>query len=519
VAANSDGLHELDCVYRDPATGYEVDELADWNVRADPGFTVQYPGWCDWTPNATSLKSTSSDAVVDFGGAVDAGADPTAARQVAASLLAQIEPLAMSCPWPPLAGPASPSHAAGGTTAPASTSGHGPYDPIAGLAAGTHPTQTTPAAGADSSSSGSDGTDPITGLAIGATALAGAAAAVVGVSTLIGRRASTRASAPTTEPGAAIYDGPPAIDMLVNQGWMTPVTRIDGTVGYRPTGDLHQYLAYDHGGWQPDFAAGTTGPDGSPVGQLAGVAYTPGTDGLIDSITIVATNPPTPAPAPSLPSPLAPAATTTETATDLGSQMLLDPTGEFMDFESGPYGQMTIPFALRALVYSIPEPAPASPVPASSSALTPSTPTASTGPAVPSPFAALLTPSGGSITIIAADLPQVAPKWIAPDGTITTEPFAGIRPALTFSDGIINVRVGPYNASAQLTGSAGRLFVSQPTIDGPMAHLVDTKNIRTLAQTYLDQTLNGPTAAHGLHITNVATTPDGIQLATAPITP
>jgi len=514
VAANADGLHELDCVYRDPTNGDEVDEQADWNVRADPGFTVQYPGWCDWTPNATSLKSTSHDAVVDYSGAVDAGADPTAARQVAASLLAQIEPFAMSCPWPPFTGPASPPQATGATTAPASTSGQSRYDPIGGLAAGAHATQRTPDSTADARdrSSGSGGTDPITGLAAAAAALVGVAGTAWGVNALIARRGGTAASTPATDAPHAIYDGPVAIDLLVNQGWLTPITRTDGSVGYRPTGDLAQYVSFDHGGWQPGFASGTTAPDGSTVARLAGIAYTPSTDGLIDSITIVATSPPSPTPAvattaTAMPSPLAPAATTTERNTDLGSQMLLDPTGEFIDADQ--IGQLTVALAQRGLLVP---PTAGSP---RSSAQSATQPTA----AASSPFAALLRPSGGSLTISAADLPSVAPTWIAPDGTITNPAYAGITPTVTFRDGTISVRVTPYSATAQLVTRDGRIFVTEPTLHGPLADFVDTNNLRTLAQTYLDQTLNGPTAAHGLHITNVGVTPDGIHITTGPVTP
>jgi hypothetical protein len=421
-------------------------------------------------------------------------------RDAAAFLVSQVAAHAKSCP-PSSSVPArsSRSHVSKAATAPAS-------------------------AGTAARSSGSGGFDPIAGLAAGAVAVAALAGTALGVNVMRKRSTGTTASTRTSDVPNAIYDGPPAIGMLVNQGWLTPVARPDGTVGYRPTGDLRQYLAYDHGGWQPGFAAGTTGPDGSNVGELAGVAYTPSTDGLIDSITIVATNPPLPpppaAPAPSMPSLLAPAATTTPTRTDLGSQMALDPTGEFLDFETGHYDPITIPLLLRPYVESHPAPAPPLPAPVPAPPTPPVAATAPSAPVVaPSPFAALLTPSGGSLSISAADLPRVAPTWIGPDSTITSSSFAGIRPTVTFGDGTISVLVAPYRATAQLSSRDGRIVVSEPTLNGPGADFVDTNDIRTRTQAYLDQTLNGPAAGHGLHITNVTVTHDGIRISTGPVTP
>ena len=90
---------------------------------------------------------------------------------------------------------------------------------------------------------------------------------------------------------------------------------------------------------------------------------------------------------------------------------------------------------------------------------------------------------------------------------------------MTFGDGTISVLVAPYRATAQLSSRDGRIVVSEPTLNGPGADFVDTNDIRTRTQAYLDQTLNGPAAGHGLHITNVTVTHDGIRISTGPVTP
>jgi hypothetical protein len=486
VTSNPDGLHALNCRYED-ANGMELAEDALWTVAADPGLNIQHPGFCNMEQFSDTLNSTTNSASVNYQSAIVDDSDHAQARRVAYELMAQIEPLGLSC---------SPSAAA--SPAPGSTA-------------------TPPLTEKDDNNFA-----PIVGLSTGAVGLATTVLVRKGIRK---RRGDGPGPAPTT---SAIYDGNDATTLLVEQGWLEPVARPDGSTGWRPLGDLTRFLNFDHGPWQPPFAPGTIGPDGNALHQLTGVAMTPAADGTLDSVTVVTSvGPPTPVPpiaAPSAPvdvavaSPMAPAAapSTPALGSDPGSQMLLDLSGNFLDWDTDDCEGMAVPLALRAMALEAIEEVLAS-VPAP--LIIPAPPAPPAIPAPTGPFAALLGPSGGSLTIGAADLAQLAPDRIAADGTIREGVYEGKKPTFAIGDTTINVNLSPYRGSVELHARGGRIVVDPPDVEGPMAEfMVDPVKVQTIAQGYLDASFNGPINARGLHVAGVQLTPDGVRITTTPVT-
>jgi hypothetical protein len=500
---DASGWRTLDCEYHavyDHSASYL---LVTWSVSGDSiprnaCGTKEAPSNVPSVGGGETLASQKRRAAVLIGWQLldESPAMEAAARGHAATLLARAEAEAQPCPSAKDAKP-TPTAASPADTAPGTTD--------------------TPQS--------SSGWDPIKALSF----VGGIGALGAGATALVRRRPRRPARSDGAPAPGTIVDGPAAIAMLHGQGWISPVTRGDGSIGWKPTGDLAQYVSFDHGGWQPAFSAGTTTPAGDAVQQLVGVAFTPGPDGLIDTITVVASSPPpAPPPAPipdaALPSPAVPAATPPMRASvDPGSKMLLERSGDFLDFE-GDAGALALPFALPGIVDTLagvpptasqdvpavaaskPAPSPAPPLPAP--AATPS-----------GPFAPLLGRTGGSLAIGATDLHRVAPNWISADGAIAVGPFAGVHPTVTLGPGTIELSVTPYHATAQLIERNGRIFVTEPSVKGPMADFLDTKDIRETVQAHLDHALNGPIAAHGLHVTGTTVAPDGIHITTGPTAP
>jgi hypothetical protein len=482
------GYRTLECRFGSSYDQGDTYLLVGWYVSGD----MVRPGLCG-TPEETSdvpstnggptLASKTHRAFVLIGELLltEKAATAAGARAAASTLLAQAESEAQLCPDPT------------GATA----------DITPALPVVTNPGPTT-------TPNGNSGWNPIKALAAagGVGLLGGSAAAAV----RIRRRPRT---SPTAVPTSQIVvDGSDAISILRHQGWLEPVTRPDGSVGWKPKGDLDQFVSFDHGAWQPAFISGLATSGGAHVGNLVGLAFTPGADGLIDSVTFVASVAP---PAGPMPSPLAPAATspTTGTGPDPGSRMLLDPSGGFTgtatsDFDTimeplVTHGRVRVPLASGLT----PSPVHSAPAPA---ALVHAVPPPAAG-----PFGALLNPAGGSLAIGGADLPHVAPGWIAADGTISHGPFAGMHPVVNFGDGNIELRVPPYHATAQLHARGGRIVVDEPSVKGPLADFLDTGDIRAQAQKFLDASLNNPLAARGLHVNGAQINAGGIHITTAPV--
>jgi hypothetical protein len=199
--------------------------------------------------------------------------------------------------------------------------------------------------------------------------------------------------------------------------------------------------------------------------------------------------------------------------------MLLDRGGNFLDPETADWEYMAMPLALRAMAVEAIEEVLAS-VPAPLSIPAPPAPPAPPAIRAPTgPFAALLGPSGGSLTIGAAHLLQIAPDRIAADGSIREGVYEGKKPTFAIGDTTINVNLRPYRGSVELHARGGRIVVDPPDVEGPMAEfIVDPAKVQTIAQGYLDASFNGPITARGLHVAGVQLTPDGVRITTVPVT-
>jgi hypothetical protein len=378
-------------------------------------------------------------------------------RQVAQSLLSSIEPVAASCPS------------------------------SAAVTSGTPGQVSAPARG-----SHSGGFDPILGLAAGGVALAGAG--TLGVRQLTRKRPGAAPPTPADVP-SAIYDGQPATDLLVRQGWLAPVTRPDGSIGYQPLGDLEQFLDHDHGPWQPSFSPGTVGPDGNSVHELVGVALTPGADGMLDSVTVV-TSVGNPAPAPA---PAPPASQPTES----GAMGLLaiDEIIDSASWKPSAWELQQIHDQFAAMT-----PSPGVPPP--------SVPT--------SPLESLLR-SGGEAVITPDAIPRLVPQWFAPDGSLSVHGtfvdalLNGEHPKVHIDGGALDVKVAMHHARATFEARDGRVVAHLQSLEGPLGiSVIEPDDLQEGLQHYLDTHLNGPAAANGLRVTDVHLADGAVHITTTP---
>ena len=146
-----------------------------------------------------------------------------------------------------------------------------------------------------------------------AIALLGGGLLVTAGGVLLGVRGGRAPATPVAEPSPPddrIVSGRDAINVLLQAGLVQPVTRPDGTTGYKPVGDLAQF---DHNPqWRPKLT-GQPIVDGEQFHDIGALAYNEHPDGTFDTATIVVgvqrATPPPPVPAASAPVPVDPDAT------------------------------------------------------------------------------------------------------------------------------------------------------------------------------------------------------------------
>lgn len=184
------------------------------------------------------------------------------AVDLAAEMLPLAEARAAPCPGMSATGATGAGGTAGGSSAATGATG----DPV---------TQAEPA---DSGGSHGAGTPLVVGGLL-ATAAGAAGSALLG-------KGGGGGGVHVAPPADKLFSGQEALDLLHSAGMIEPVLNAAGQpVGYRPLGDLQQML--DAGSpWQPAFANPVATPDGGTATHLSGVAFQPGPDGTISSITV-----------------------------------------------------------------------------------------------------------------------------------------------------------------------------------------------------------------------------------------
>jgi hypothetical protein len=205
-------------------------------------------------------------------------ADSDAAKSAALDLAQQAEAVALPCNGT-------------GTVSPAPAAGEPPSnEPPSNEPPSNEPVSNEPVSNQPASNQPSGNSVPVgVGLVGG-----GLLAAVGGM--LLGRSGNGGGGdAPTPVPlEDRVIDGPEAIKALQKEGLLETVTRPDGTIGYRPIGDLAQF----------DHLPQTRVPlrnqpivDGEQLHDVGALAYHERPDGTFDSATIVAgVQPATPPP-------------------------------------------------------------------------------------------------------------------------------------------------------------------------------------------------------------------------------
>jgi hypothetical protein len=251
-------------------------------------------------------------------------------------------------------------------------------------------------------------------------------------------------------PADKLFSGQEALDLLHTAGMIEPVLDAAGQpIGYRPQGDLQQMLD-SASPWQPAFANPVATPDGGTATHLSGVAFQPGPDGTISSITVAvrpggvarangATSPvPQPSPEPSQP----PGASLADQLYVAGMQAVAKgiPLDAQLDLPARPSGPS---LADSVYVHAIETTVQHMDVDGPISAVThtaPPPPAATAPPADPAQFDRWMTTAGDK-TITANDLHALAPRSIGDGGVVKSGLYKGGRVSATIGDGVVNLTV------------------------------------------------------------------------------
>lgn len=284
-------------------------------------------------------------------------------------------------------------------------------------------------------------------------------------------------------PADKLFSGQEALDLLHNAGLIETVLDAAGRpIGYRPLGDL-QHMLDSASPWQPRFDSPVATPDGGTATHLSGVAFQPGPDGTISSITVAvrpggaaASNgaaPPAPQPSAELSQP--PGVPLADQLYMAGMQAVAKgvPLDALLNPPARPPGPS---LADNVYLASMENTAQAIDPDGPISALPPSTPTPSTRPpADPGSLNRWLT-TPGSKTITPEDLHALAPNVIGKGGLVKGGLYNGGHVSATIGDGGVHVTVHPCDTSdsildialpdievnATLSANAGRVVVGIP---------------------------------------------------------
>jgi hypothetical protein len=255
-------------------------------------------------------------------------------------------------------------------------------------------------------------------------------------------------------PADKLFSGQEALDLLHNAGLIEPVLDAAGRpVGYTPIGDLQQMLDAASP-WQPAFANPVATPDGGTATHLSGIAFEPGPDGTMTSITVAVRPGGVPAPAGGpAPAAAAPAADRPP-GLSLGDQLWLAgmeaavrgiPLEAVLDGPIAPPGPPSL--ADSIYISSIPGSAeylgvdgPIGAVTRSAPAAPATAPTPTRPPVDPGQFERWLTTPGPK-AITTADLHALAPNSLDANGVVKSGLYKGGRVTSTIADGLVDVMV------------------------------------------------------------------------------
>ena len=261
-------------------------------------------------------------------------------------------------------------------------------------------------------------------------------------------------------PADKLFSGQEALDLLHGAGLIEPV--LDGAgrpVGYRPLGDLQRMLDAASP-WQPAFANPVATPDGGTATHLSGVAFEPGPDGTITSITVAVRPGDVPAPAGGPALAAAPPEAEQPPGLSLGDQLWMagmEATVHGVPLEAvldGPVAPPAQPvtqdqpsLADNIFLHSIDRTAEHIDVDGPIAAVSPAAPSApapapapTRPPVDPGQFDRWLTTPGPK-AITAGDLHSLAPNSVGEDGSVKSGLYEGGRVTSTIADGVVNVTV------------------------------------------------------------------------------
>ncbi|MGH2595836.1 MAG: hypothetical protein ACRDH7_07715 [Actinomycetota bacterium] len=445
-----------------------------------------------------------ADQSTDEGGAHAIPIQP--AVDLAAEMLPLAEARAAPCPGKSEGG----GSATTGTTGAAATTGD----------TGTQ-TQAEPA-----DAGGSNGA----GMPLVAGGLVAAVAGAAG-SMLLGRGGGGGGTQ-IAPPADKLFSGQEALDLLHTAGLIEPVLDASGQpIGYRPLGDLQQMLD-SASPWQPAFANPVATPDGGTATHLSGVAFQPGPDGTISSITVAvrpggvatANGATAPVPQPSAEPVQSPGPSLADQLYVAGMQAVAKgiPLDALLNPPDRPRGRS---LADNTYVGSIETTAEYMDMDGPISAVTHTAspaPAANAPPADPAQFDRWLTTAGDK-TITANDLHSLAPKSLGDGGVVKGGLYKGGHVSATMGDGVVNLTVHAPDStdsildivlpnievSGKLSAISGRLVVD---IQGQTPDSVIAKAV----QKQLNG-LNAKLSQAGMGINKVDVVKGAIKIAITPL--
>lgn len=464
--------------------------------------------------NGEMISTFSADrrAVSDANQSTDYGGSHAIAIQPAVDLAAEMLPLAEAraavCPG-----------VQGGATGASGTPGG------ASATAGSTGDAGTQAEPADSGGSDGPGVPLVVGGLVAAVA-AGAGSMLLGKGSVGG--------VPLAPLADKLFSGQEALDLLSNASLIEPVLDAAGQpIGYRPLGDLQQMLDAASP-WQPAFANPVPTPDGGTATHLSGVAFEPGPDGTISSITVAVrpgsapTSNDAPAP-PSSPDPDQPPGASLGDQL-WGAQMEAVARGVPIDAVLNPPDRPPGPELADSLYVSSIETTaesinPDGPITALLHPTPAAAAPASTGPTPPPDDPALLdrwlTAPGGK-TITPKDLHALAPNLIGKGGTVKSGLYAGGQVSASIGDGSVNVTVHPPDSPDSVLGVVLPDLEVGGTLSAKAGRLVfdlaghDPDPIVTkIVQRHLDG-LNGKLSRAGVGIDSLEIHEGAINLVVGP---
>lgn len=269
-------------------------------------------------------------------------------------------------------------------------------------------------------------------------------------SLLAGRRPRTPVTPAGPPPTEALYSGGDAIRILIDAGLLEVVRSGEGgVVGYRPLGDLLQFIRYTPQ-WQPAFGTPVKTPGGTAT-HIGAVAFEEHPDGLLRDITIAVREAPSAKPtAGHAGTPADPPRPPGEPLADRLGRAWVDAHVYGVPFEAALNGPQARPRM---------KPPPAQPVtqePAAEKAPPrPDPATASRPPADASAVPGWLA-SPGWKALKPADLSRMLPDQFTPAGTLKPFPFTGATPNVRIGGGTFSVEVSsplPFSPDVKIRGS------------------------------------------------------------------